>query len=135
MTNLDGTEQRRRVTIPVTGECVTPMPPPDNSAPAAPGLAAPSDGLSIACKSSQNLVWLPVDDPSGIAQYHLQVQRHSGDNNWQDIPGSAFTGIVDKQKSVSVECGWYYRWRGRAVDGAGNLGPWSGWWDFIITLG
>jgi len=134
VTNLDGTEQQRRVEIRVTGECVTPTTPPDVSPPAAPALAVPADGLSIACKASQNLVWLPVDDPSGVAEYRLQVQRHSGDNNWQDVAGSVFTGIDDKQRSISVECGWYYRWRVRAVDGAGNVGPWSGWWDFVITL-
>jgi hypothetical protein len=134
VTNLDGTEQQRRVEIGVTGDCVTPTVPPDTQPPAAPALAVPADGLSIACKASQNLVWLPVNDSSGIDEYHLQVQRHSGDNNWQDVTGSVFTGLEDKQRSISVECGWYYRWRVRAVDGAGNVGPWSGWWDFVITL-
>jgi hypothetical protein len=75
-----------------------------------------------------------VSDKSGISQYQVSVQRHSGDNNWKDIPGSVFSGISGKKKSVSVECGWYYRWRVLAVDGAGNTGPWSGWWAFTIIL-
>jgi hypothetical protein len=134
--HLDGSEEEQRVDIAVTGACVTPTPPPplDATPPPAPTPAVPADGLSIACKASQNLAWLPVNDPSGIAEYRVQVQRHAGDNNWQDVSGSVFTGIQDKQKTVSVECGWYYRWRVRAVDGAGNVGPWSGWWDFAITL-
>jgi hypothetical protein len=33
-----------------------------------------------------------------------------------------------------VECGWYYRWRVRAVNGAGLAGEWSGWFLFTITL-
>ena len=134
--HLDGSEEKQRVDIAVTGACVTPTPPPplDATPPPAPTPAVPADGLSIACKGSQNLVWLPVDDPSGIAEYRVQVQRHAGDNNWQEVSGSVFEGIHDKQTTVGVECGWYYRWRVRAVDGAGNLGPWSSWWQFAITL-
>jgi hypothetical protein len=93
----------------------------------------PADGLSIACKASQSLVWLPVDDPSGIAEYQVEVQRHSGDNNWQAAPGGQIS-VMDKTTNVPVECGWYYRWRVRAVDGAGNASSWSGWSQFSITL-
>ena len=94
----------------------------------------PANGLTLGCQPSQNLAWLPVSDDSGIAEYRVQVQRHGGDNNWQDVPGSVFAGIGGKQTSVEVECGWYYRWRVRAVDGAGNVGSWSGWSEFAITL-
>jgi hypothetical protein len=133
--HADNTEEKRAVDIAVSGACVTPVPPQDTTPPDAPTPVVPNNDLSLSCRASQNLAWLPVNDPSGIAEYRLQVQRHSGDNNWQDVPGSVFSGISDKQKSVTVECGWYYRWRVRAVDGAGNTGPWSGWWRFSITLG
>lgn len=134
--NLDGIEDRRTVDIAVTGSCITPTSPPpaDTTPPPAPTPAAPADGLSISCKASQSLTWLPVNDPSGIAEYQVEVQRHAGDNNWQPAPGGALTGIQEKQTSIPVECGWYYRWRVRAVDGAGNVSPWSGWWHFSITL-
>lgn len=134
--HLDDTRQILTVDIAVTGSCVTPTrtPVPDNTPPPAPTPQVPANPSTLSCRASQNLVWLPVSDPSGIAQYQVQVQRHWGDNNWQDVTGSIFTGITDKQLSVSVECGWYYRWRVRAVDGAGNIGPWSGWSLFTITL-
>ncbi len=130
---MDETEEKRKVDIIVTGSCVTPE-PVDTTPPPAPAQAVPANGLSIGCTSSQNLVWIPVSDESGIAEYQAKVQRHSGDNNWQDISGSVFSGIPGKQKSISVECGWYYRWRVRAVDGVGNVGSWSGWWEFVINL-
>jgi hypothetical protein len=50
------------------------------------------------------------------------------------VSGSVFGGITDKQRSIPVECGWTYRWRVRAVDGVGNVGSWSAWSSFIITL-
>ena len=136
VTHLDGTEEKRTVDIMVTGSCVTPTattPPQDTTPPPAPSPAVPDNGLTLGCKASQNLVWLPVDDPSGIASYQVEVQRHSGDNNWQAAPGGSIS-VSDKTTSISVECGWYYRWRVRATDGAGNTGPWSGWWQFTVTL-
>jgi hypothetical protein len=93
----------------------------------------PANGLSIACKAAQSLVWLPVNDPSGISTYQVEVQRHAGDNNWQAAPGGDIS-LTDKTTSVPIECGWYYRWRVRAVDGVGNVGEWSGWSNFAITL-
>jgi len=136
VTHLDGSEEKRTVDISVTGECVTPTSPPppqDTTPPPAPSPAVPQNGLTIACKGSQTLTWIPVDDPSGIAGYQVEVQRHSGDNNWSAVSGSPFnTG--DKTVDVPVECGWYYRWRVRATDGAGNVGSWSGWSQFTITL-
>jgi hypothetical protein len=108
-------------------------PPVDSSGPPAPSLRAPADGLSVGCKASQSLVWQPVNDPSGIARYQVQVQRHAGDKNWQSAPGGD-QNVNDKTTSVSVECGWYYRWRVRAVDGAGNVGEWSGWSSFAVPL-
>jgi hypothetical protein len=138
VTHLDGTEEKRTVDIIVSGSCVTPTftstsPPQDTAPPPAPSPAVPDNGLTLSCKASQSLVWLPVDDPSGIASYQVEVQRHSGDNNWQAVGGSPFTA-GGKSVDVSVECGWYYRWRVRATDGAGNTGSWSGWWQFTVTL-
>ncbi len=124
----DGSEEKQKVNIAVTGTCA------DTTAPPAPALAVPANGLSISCISTQNLAWQPVNDSSGISEYRVQVQRHSGDNNWQEVPGSIFGGISNKQYNLSVECGWTYRWRVLAVDGAGNSGPWSSRWSFVIIL-
>lgn len=135
VTHMDGSEEKRSVEIAVIGSCVTQTSPPpqDTTPPPAPSPMVPAEGLSIACEASQSLVWLPVDDESGIAEYQVQVQRHSGNNNWQSAPGGEIN-VTDKSTSVPVECGWYYRWRVRAMDGAGNLGSWSGWSSFTITL-
>jgi hypothetical protein len=132
----DGMEEKYRVDIPVNGECITPTsspPPQDTTPPASPAPAVPANGLTIACEASQSLVWLPVDDPSGIAKYHVQVQRQAGDGNWQDAPGGDIAA-AGKTTSVPVQCGWYYRWRVQAIDGAGNISEWSGWSEFSITL-
>lgn len=133
VTRLDGVEETRTADIAVTGSCVTPTVPPPAVPPPAPTLMVPANGLTIACKASQSLVWLPVSDPSGISEYRVQVQRHGGDYNWQLAPGGAIS-VSGKQASVPVECGWYYRWRVRAVNGAGLTGAWSDWFLFAITL-
>jgi len=128
VTHLNDKEEKLRVNINVVGTCA------DTKAPPAPVQQVPSNGLSIGCKSYQNLVWLPVSDESGISQYQVKAQRHSGDNNWTNVVGSTFTGISGKSYNMYVECGWYYRWQVRAVDGEGNVGPWSNWWQFVINL-
>jgi hypothetical protein len=133
VTHLDGSTEKRTVDVAVNGDCITPV-PVDAEGPPPPQPAVPANGLSIQCVGSQNLVWLPVDDPSGVGGYSVQLQRHSGDGNWQDAPGGG-SGIQGKQTSVGVECGWYYRWRVRATDGVGNLGSWSGWSEFSVLLG
>jgi len=129
VTHMDDTVEKLKVNINVVGTCEDTTPPP------APVLAVPANGLSLSCRSYQDLVWQPVSDAgSGISQYQVKVQRHSGDNNWTNIPGSVFTGIAGKHLNISVECGWYYRWQVRAVDGEGNIGPWSHLWNFVINL-
>jgi len=140
--NLDGSETRETLEVRVTGSCVTPQPPvspppsppADTTPPPVPTPFAPADGLLIACRGSQSVAWLPVDDPSGIAEYRVEVQRHLGDNNWQLAPGGSITGLRVKEATISVDCGGYYRWRVRAVDGAGNISPWSNWSRFNINL-
>jgi hypothetical protein len=81
------------------------------------------------------LAWSAVSDPSGIDQYQLEAQRHSGDGVWHAVSGSPWNGLSGTSRSISVECGWTYRWRVRAVDGAGNTGAWSGWSAFAVVLG
>jgi hypothetical protein len=132
--HTDGTEEKYPVDITVVGTCATPTVEQDLTPPPVPSHTSPSSGSELSCRGSQTLEWQTVDDPSGIAQYQVQVERHSGDNNWQAVSGSTFTGIGGSSKSISVECGWYYRWRVRAIDGEGNASAWSSWWTFTITL-
>jgi hypothetical protein len=130
---LDGTEEKHRVDIEVEGECKTPKPVPDTTGPPAPDLNDPGDGESLSCTGSVELDWDSVDDPSGIREYQLQVQRHSGDGDWESASGSGWAGSATSH-SISVECGWTYRWRVRAVDTPGNAGEWSGWSAFVDQL-
>jgi hypothetical protein len=128
----NGSREKRQVTINVSGTCTTPL-PVDTTPPPAPAPDKPTNGSTLSnCVGSTTLMWNAVSDPSGIAEYQLQVQRHAGDFNWSTVSSPAGLGGTDT--SVSVECGWYYRWRVRAVDGAGNTGPWSDWYTFAVPL-
>ncbi|MBU2609566.1 MAG: hypothetical protein KJ606_01270 [Chloroflexi bacterium] len=129
--HLDGTEERRPVDVAVSGVCVTPT-PPDTTPPPAPTPAVPANGLTLSCRASQNLVWLPVSDPSGISGYYVKLEMEVTPGNWRSAGG--YGPVTDKQVNVTVQCGGIYRWMVRAQDGAGNVGPWSGWWQFAITL-
>jgi hypothetical protein len=134
VTLLNGTNVERTVSVNVNGTCATEV-PPDTTPPPVPAPQVPSNGLSIACKGSQTLAWLPVSDPSKIREYQVEIQRSSDNSSWSAAPGSPKAGLTDKTTSISVECGWYYRWRVRAIDGAGNTSSWSGWSTFVINLG
>jgi len=133
----DGSEEKRTVDISVIGSCATatftPV-PVDNTPPPVPNQLKPVNGVDLGCISSAMLRWEAVSDTSGISQYQIEIQRHSGDYNWSSASGSPFTGIGGTQKEISVECGWEYRWRVRAVDGNNNVGNWSGWFTFNIPL-
>jgi len=133
VTLLDGTVMERSASVNVNGTCATEV-PPDTTPPPVPSPQVPANGLSIACKASQTLAWLPVSDPSKIREYQVEIQRSSDNSSWSAAPGSPKTGLTDKTTNVSVECGWYYRWRVRAIDGVGNTSAWSGWSIFVINL-
>ncbi len=135
---LDGSQQKQILDVDVNGSCetpddITPTPEVDDDIPPVPAPAVPQNGASLACRAAQSLVWMPVSDPSGIDHYDVQAQRHAGDHNWQAVSGSPFT-VYDKTMQLPVECGYTYRWRVRAVDGADNTGKWSGWSEFVIPL-
>ena len=143
VTYPDNREETFWVEITITGSCAAPSPtvtvtttpiPEDTTPPPAPTPSVPSGGLSLTCRASQTLTWIPVSDPSGIAEYQVEIQRSSDNNNWSSASFSPINGILDKTTSIATECGWYYRWRVRAVDGAGNAGDWSPWSYFSITL-
>jgi hypothetical protein len=64
----------------------------------------------------------------------VNVQRSSDNTNWTNVAYSPILGLTDKTTQIQTECGWYYRWQVRAVDGAGNQGEWSPWSYFTIIL-
>lgn len=132
---LDGTEIKQSVDINVEGVCETPTSPPppqDTTAPPAPSPAVPADGLTLSCRSTQNLAWLPVNDPSGISGYFVKLEMQTTPGNWQSAGG--YGPLTDKQVTVNVQCGVYYRWMVRAQDGAGNTSDWSAPSQFSINL-
>jgi hypothetical protein len=137
VTHFDGSKEERSITIKVNGSCVTPSPkptvlPPDNDPPPTPSISSPSGGASLSC-GSVNLDWNEVSDPSGITEYRVQVEVESSPSNWDAVSGSPWTGIGGTDLSVNPGCDNTYRWRVRAIDGAGNFGSFSGWAEFSIA--
>jgi hypothetical protein len=129
---LDGSVDKKRISIPVEGTCATDT-PEDDGPPPAPGLQVPANGSNLACRAKQTLAWLPVQDMNGITGYRVDVQKRGEGGSWGTAPGSPIT-VANKSTSISVECGFYYRWRVRATDGAGNTGDYSDWSEFSVTL-
>jgi hypothetical protein len=107
--------------------------PPDTTPPPVPSPAVPADGLEIACKSSQTLVWMPVsDDSGGPVVYYVKLQKQVTPGNWQSAGG--WGPVSGKQVDASVDCGIQYRWTVRAQDSAGNYSDWAPWSHFSISM-
>lgn len=126
VTHLDSHVETRSLNVKVNGSCVSPIPP-------APTPVVPTNGASLTCRASQSLTWLPVDVPGGISEYQVEIQKSANNFTWVAYPGSPVTGLLDKTTNIAVECGWYYRWRVRAVS-SGGAGPWSAWSYFAVQL-
>lgn len=124
------------VTIGVTGSCASPTPTPDATAPPAPVLTTPADGYVGMCSpTTLELGWQSVTDPSGIASYEVAVEvNFSG--YWQPYWSRRVTGTSAQLSAADgypLPCA-SYRWRARAQDGVGNIGPWSAWSGFSFTV-
>lgn len=102
--------------------------PADITPPPAPSPISPVGDIS--CMSPVDLKWKPVNDPSGISEYRVTMEYLNEFNQWKPVVAQA--GIQLTELSVNVICGWYYRWNVLAVDGAGNIGPSSGWIEFKL---
>lgn len=109
-----------------------PAAPADTTPPPVPSPFVPANGLELPCRASQNLVWLPVNDPSGIAGYYVKLEMEVTAGQWQSAGG--YGPVSDKQVSANVQCGVHYRWMVRAQDGAGNYSNWSAPSDFSISM-
>ena len=138
VTLLDGTKTERSVIVRVKGSCVTPtskptVPPPDTTPPPVPPIVAPTGGATLAC-DKVTLNWDAVSDPSTIAEYRVQVEQEITPGNWDPVSGSPWTGLSATELELDLGCGGVYRWRVRAIDGAGNASDFSAWAEFGINL-
>ncbi len=110
---------------------ITVYAPVDTTPPPVPQPQVPADGLSIGCKASQTLAWLPVSDPSGIKGYDIKLYKNIN-GSWKSVQN--WNGLTTKQVSANVICGLEYRWSVRAVDNEGNISSWSSWVTFVVEL-
>jgi hypothetical protein len=99
-------------------ETFTPSPEPLST----PEPIAPSGNYS--CRSTIFLEWNSVYHPNGIAYYEWVVEG----------PGVTESGTTtDVQEEYFLpSCSAAYRWRVRAVDNIGTIGPYTEWIDFTL---
>jgi hypothetical protein len=139
ITLLGDTKTERSFTLRVKGSCITPMPTstptpePDTTPPPVPPVVSPTGGAALAC-DKVTLDWNGVSDPSGIAEYRVQVQQEVTPGNWDDVSGSPWNGLSGTELELDLDCGGVYRWRVKAVDGVGNESAFSAWAEFGINL-
>jgi hypothetical protein len=105
----------------------------DTTPPPVPAPTVPADELVLSCRSTQDLVWVPVTDDSGISGYYVKLEYQATAGVWDTVRG--WGPVTDKQVEAEVDCGIIYRWAVRAQDGAGNYSAWSEWFTFSIDLG
>jgi hypothetical protein len=130
-----GGERTANATVEVTRPSPTPIPPsptpiPDTQGPPAPSLVSPTGGQGVGC-GDVTLRWNPVSDPSGIGMYYVKVEKVTGSYK------SGAWNTTATQLVIPVawfECGQSYRWSVAAEDGLGNMGPWSEWGEFTVTV-
>lgn len=108
--------------------------PVDKTAPPVPVPSEPPNGSAVPPHAKTKLEWSAVSDPSGIAEYQVQVQRPDANDNWQPLDGSPWGGLKKPEYELTTEAGWTYRWRVRAVDKAGNKSAYSNWFKFTVDL-
>ena len=102
----------------------------DTTPPPAPVLRWPPVGATYTAHVlAQPFDWTDVSDPSGIQAYHVQISPNPDFIDDIDAELSGWfepwvpASLVVDDFSVS-ETGDFF-WRVQALDGAGNLGPWS----------
>lgn len=111
---------------PVPTDTPLPTPTRDLVGPPPPALNQPAANAVSACAAdkAQHTVrfqWSAVTDPSDIKRYELVLSEIAPRS--YVYPTKTFTGT--QPVDVSLPCNVTYRWRVRAVDGAGNAGGWS----------
>lgn len=97
--------------------------------PAAPNLLSPSNGSSTS-NTKPTFDWSDVTDPSGL-KYQLQVDDSGTSFPSPEINKSGLT--ASKFSSTQRLAKATYTWRVRAIDAAGNVGPWSQTFQLTIV--
>ena len=113
------------------------QPTGDRTPPPAPQLKGPVVGTQMTAHVlSATFDWTDVQDESGIRAYQLQISPNAEfsftrDNlvKWWE----PWTPTSIEVKDFSISQTGDYWWRVRALDGAGNLGPWSSVWTFTVN--
>jgi murein DD-endopeptidase MepM/ murein hydrolase activator NlpD len=116
--------------MPVIPAPPTPTPrPADTTPPPAPTGLLPADrSFRLPCSPTINLTWDEVADASGIDRYEWQLEIYlSSSDNFAAL---ASGDVSDTSATIQVDCKSSYRWRVRAVDNAGNVGPYSDYQRF-----
>jgi WD40 repeat protein/chitodextrinase len=105
----------------------TMSPEPDTVPP-----SAPSNLAAIAANSRQiNLSWSASVDNERIAGYKVERCQGVGCSNFTEVGTTVGTGTV--YSDIGLQVSTNYSYRVRAIDGAGNLSPYSNT-DSAITL-
>jgi hypothetical protein len=118
-----------RITVPEI-TTVPPTTPADWEGPNPPILVTPARSATIYCYYSPivTFAWKDASDPSGIAGYELQVEFSENGKTWSPLQ----TGQTSKlSQDLELGCGYYYRWRVRAQDAAGNWGNFGDFQYFV----
>ena len=91
----------------------------------APNLISPSGTLNcVDVTGGVTLSWSVVSHANGIDHYEWELNGSPSD--------SGNTGNAQASTSGLSCAGAIYQWRARAVDGKGNIGPWSGYMQFNV---
>ncbi len=103
----------------------------DSTPPPAPTLLAAPDGANLPT-ATPLLDWSDVADPSGVV-YEVQVDENAAFDAplLYTVAGLA----VSEQVLPWIGDGVTRYWRVRAVDGSGNVGPWSAVFSFTVDRG
>ena len=84
---------------------------------------APTNLSATAASSTQvNLSWSAATDNVAVTGYRVERCQGAGCSNFAEIAQPTGTTFSDAGRSASTS----YSYRVRAVDAAGNLGPYSG---------
>ena len=111
----------------------TRTPTPDTQGPPAPTAVSPSGGTLVSCSGTHPLTWSSVSDPAGILRYEWVLERSTSGASgpYSSLVSGNTTSL---SATPAMPCGWWYRWRVRAVDRLGNLGAYSAYAYFSIGI-
>ncbi|MCJ7434827.1 MAG: hypothetical protein MUO77_15195 [Anaerolineales bacterium] len=91
----------------------------------APSPVSPSGTLNcIDASGGVTLYWSAVSHPNGINHYEWVLEG--------PISDSGSTGSTQASTKTLSCAGANFQWRVRAVDGQGNIGPWSAYMSFNV---